>query len=104
MLTTFSGRKASQDPDELAAFIALLVDRRVTRYLEIGARHGDTFHTIVLALPEGSYGLALDLPGGLWGPASPGRHLVRAVMTCMAGAINARRCLPTLKTGPRCAW
>jgi hypothetical protein len=70
VLNTFSGRRASQDEGELRGFIDLLQLHQVTRYLEIGARHGDTFHEVMINLPVGSYGLAIDLPGGLWGRAS----------------------------------
>jgi predicted O-methyltransferase YrrM len=76
---TFSGRQASQHPEELAGFIALLQSRGVRSYLEIGTRHGDTFHEIMLALPEGSRGVAVDLPGALWGINSSRDHLNRAV-------------------------
>lgn len=79
MLQTFSGRRASQHPDELAGFVGLLVDRGVKSYLEIGARHGDTFHDVMMALPEGSKGVAVDLPGALWGTESSRAHLERAV-------------------------
>jgi hypothetical protein len=67
LLKTFSGRNASQNEFELRSFSRLLADHGVKRYLEIGARHGDTFHEIMLGLPEGSTGVAVDLPGGLWG-------------------------------------
>lgn len=67
MLTTFSGRNPSQNEFELTSFIRLLQDRAVRRYLEIGARHGDTFYEVMRGLPKGSFGLAVDLPGGLWG-------------------------------------
>ena len=70
MLTTFSGRNASQNEFELRKFIAHLQFKGVKKYLEIGARHGDTFHEVMLALPVGSYGMAVDLPGGLWGTKS----------------------------------
>lgn len=74
----FSGRrKASQDPDELQAFVDLLKLEEVKRYGEIGARHGDTFHHIVREL--GAYGVALDLPGGLWGQSTTRPYLERAV-------------------------
>lgn len=66
-LRTFSGRRASQSEFELRAFVRLLQERNVTRYLEIGARHGDTFHHVMLSLPAGSMGVAVDLPGGNWG-------------------------------------
>lgn len=70
MLKTFSGRNASQNEFELRSFIKLLQDAKVLSYLEVGARHGDTFHEIMTSLPEGSYGVAVDLPGGLWGTKS----------------------------------
>lgn len=78
MLQTFSGRNPSQDEFELRSLIALLRERGVTRYLEIGARHGDSFHEIMLGLPEGSTGVAVDLPGGLWGTEKSRQHLMRA--------------------------
>lgn len=67
MLKTFSGRPASQNEYELRSFISLLNEQGVTRYLEVGSRHGDTFHEVMTSLPAGSYGCAVDLPGGLWG-------------------------------------
>lgn len=79
-MKTFSGRKrASQNPQELAAFADLLKTEEVTRYGEIGARHGDTFHYIMLGLREGSHGVAMDYPGALWGQASSRSYLERAV-------------------------
>jgi hypothetical protein len=56
-----------QHQDELAAFIALLQARGVRSYLEIGARYGGTFERIMMALPRGSNGVALDFPGGPFG-------------------------------------
>lgn len=79
MLKTFSGRAPSQNEFELQSFIALLRARNVTRYLEIGARHGDTFHEVMINLPAGSYGVAVDLPGGYWGKASSVSSLHAAV-------------------------
>lgn len=78
-LQTFSGRKPSQNEFELRSFIALLRDRGVTRYLEIGARHGDTFHEVMTSLPAGSTGVAVDLPGGLWGNKDSRQALQKAV-------------------------
>lgn len=80
MLKTFSGRRPSQDESELRGFIQLLRDRGVTRYLEIGARHGDTFHEVMTSLPTGSVGVAVDLPGGLWG-TEKSRNSLKAVVT-----------------------
>jgi len=76
---TFSGRKPSQVPEELAAFIALLKSRGVRSYLEIGARHGDTFHAVMISLQPGSMGVAVDLPGGAWGHLKSKQSLDAAV-------------------------
>lgn len=75
MLKTFSGRNPSQDEGELRGFISLLKEEGVTRYLEIGSRHGDTFHEVMMNLPAGSVGVAVDLPGGLWGKAGSVKSL-----------------------------
>lgn len=76
---TFSGRAASQDPHELREFVALLHAEKVARYCEIGARHGDTFHDVMMSLPARSIGVACDLPGGAWGTDSSRKALERAV-------------------------
>lgn len=68
-LRTRSGRRASQRADELFPFIDFLKENGVRSYLEIGARHGDTFFEIMMALPQGSRGVAVDMPGGPWGKA-----------------------------------
>lgn len=78
-MKTFSGRKASQNEFELRSFIQFLKDSNVRRYMEIGARHGDTFHEVMKNLPKSSYGLAMDLPGGLWGTPKSKDHLARSV-------------------------
>lgn len=79
MLKTFSGRCASQNEWELRAFIQLIVERGARRYLEIGAREGDTFHEVMMSLPKGATGVAVDLPGGLWGKDSTRHQLPAAV-------------------------
>src|SRR5690606_14663899 len=84
-LQTFSGRNPSQNEFELRSFIALLRDRGVTRYLEIGARHGDTFHEVMTSLPAGSTGVAVDMPGGVWGKNDSRQALQKAV-----GDLNRR--------------
>ena len=66
-LTTRSGRRPSQNAEELFGFIDLLRQRGVASYLEVGARHGDTFDTVMRSLPAGSVGVAVDLGGGPWG-------------------------------------
>lgn len=78
-LHTRSGRNPSQDPQELDAFIELLQKKHVRRYLEIGARHGDTFYEVMTRLPHGSTGVAIDLPGGPWGKSSSVHDLLDAV-------------------------
>lgn len=78
-LQTFSGRRPSQDERELGGLVELLLDRGVRSYLEIGARHGDTFHHVMTALPQGARGVAVDLAGGLWGTDKSKKHLERAV-------------------------
>jgi hypothetical protein len=78
MLTTFSGRKPSQDEWELRSFIEFMERRGVRTYAEIGAREGDTFHEVVTRMcPE--FALAVDLPGGLWGKISTVVSLKRAM-------------------------
>lgn len=79
MLKTRSGRPASQNEYELLAFIACLQENGVKRYLEVGARHGDTFYAVMTALPAGAVGVAVDLPGALWGKASSQSSLSDAV-------------------------
>lgn len=76
---TFSGRVASQMKDELTPFIEFLKYKKVMKYLEVGARHGDTFHEIMINLPVGSLGVAVDLPGALWGKKTTGDALRRVV-------------------------
>lgn len=84
MLTTFSGRRASQNEFELRGFIDLLVRREAKRYLEIGAREGDTFHEVMLGLHAAVdlphiYGVAVDYPGALWGKKTTAAQLAKAI-------------------------
>lgn len=78
-MRTLSGRAPSQREDELKAFIELLLEHEVRSYLEIGARHGDTFYEVVRSLPQGSRGVAVDLPGAKWGQAESAESLRLAV-------------------------
>lgn len=64
---------------ELAALVTIFRTHGVTRYLEIGARHGESFDFVMRQLPPGSSGLAVDLPGGPWGKASSRRDLTGRV-------------------------
>lgn len=90
MLTTFSGRKASQDAYELDGFVQLMRERGVKSYGEIGSREGDTFHHVLTSLPR-CRGVAVDLPGGRWGRVTTRSQLERAVAdlgpraSCMFG-------------------
>jgi len=69
----FSGYRWPQYQDEIQGFIQLLKDEGCTSYLEIGARHGDTWHAVGMALPEGSKLVAVDLPGMKSGMRGGGR-------------------------------
>lgn len=89
MLQTFSGRRPSQNEAELSGFLRLLQDRGVRSYLEVGARHGDTFHHLLSNLPVGSKGVAVDLPGGLWGTDKSRKHLEKAVRDLKARGYKA---------------
>lgn len=64
--------------DELQPFIDLLVEKNVQSYCEIGARDGDTFHSVMSALPAGSRGVAVDFPGALWGKSTTIKNLQNA--------------------------
>lgn len=74
-----SGRNPSQRYFELRSFMQLLTNKHVTKYLEIGARHGDTFYHIMRSLPVGSTGVAVDYPGAKWGISSSRRYLEDAI-------------------------
>src|SRR5690606_19990704 len=64
--------------DELAPFLAIM-GLGVNSYLEIGSRDGDTFHAVMTALPKGSKGGAVDLPGDVWGSRKSKARLRGAV-------------------------
>lgn len=88
-LTTRSGRAPSQNEFELRSFIAMLQAANVTRYCEVGARHGDTFHEVAINLPLGSTVVAVDLPGGLWGTDKSRASLKEAVADLCARGYKA---------------
>ena len=89
-LTTRSGRRPSQNAEELFGFIDLLRFRGVSSYLEVGARHGDTFDTVMRSLPVGSRGVAVDLGGGAWGTPRSVPALRDAVRALKADGYDAR--------------
>jgi cephalosporin hydroxylase len=69
----FSGAKWPQFQEEIQAFISLLKDSGVKSYLEVGCRHGDTFHAVGKALSKGSLLVAVDLPGARSGKHTGGK-------------------------------
>lgn len=89
MLKTFSGVAACQVESELQAFIDLLVAHGVRRYLEIGSRHGDTFHEVMRHLPAGSVGVAVDLPDSAWGMPKTRASLESAVADLVSMGFSA---------------
>jgi len=91
-MRTLSGRPASQREFELSAYTNLMKYHGVTSYCEVGARHGDTFYHVMKTLPKGSRGLAIDLPGALWGTKSGG-HLRRAVERLRQEGYRVEMCL-----------
>lgn len=95
---TFSGRTASQNAEELLAFIQLLRDEQVMAYGEIGAREGDTFHDVMLALPKGAKGVALDFPGGAWGAHGTDRQLLKCMADLKAHGRNVSHLLGDSKS------
>lgn len=79
-MRTFSGRNASQLASEITGLLELMRETECKRYLEIGARHGDTFHWLVSGLPLLDTAIAVDLPGGPWGTVRSVDSLKRAVI------------------------
>lgn len=80
MFPTLSGAPRSQNKKELEALVEFMKARNLTRYLEIGAFHGDTFHYIMTNIGMlNAYGVALDLPGGPWGRGHSETSLRNAV-------------------------
>lgn len=78
-----------QDEAELAQFIALMRERGVRSYLEIGARYGGTFERVMRELPRGSIGVALDFPGGNFGDDRSVEDLVATVGRLKTGGWDA---------------
>ena len=74
---TRSGFKASQVEAELNELLKIAAAGR--SYLEVGARHGDTFYAVLRAMAPGGLGVAVDWPGGPWGLAGSEQSLRQAV-------------------------
>lgn len=53
-----------QDRVEFTNFVRLAQQENVTRYLEIGSKHGGTFWWMANALPRGARVVSVDLPHG----------------------------------------
>lgn len=75
-ISTPDNPAALQDTAELDQFIQYLVSKNVRSYLEVGARYGGTFERIMMALPKGSVGVAVDFPGGDFGDERSAEDLV----------------------------
>lgn len=90
---TFSGNRASQMTFEIGLLRNWAHYVEATTYLEIGARHGDTFHFMLSEFPAGSKALAVDLPGGLWGIPSSMQALERAVHDLTKGGRIEAACM-----------
>lgn len=67
MLASLDYAKPLQVEGELAVLLDLLREWRVRSYLEVGSRYGGSFEQVMMALPAGSRGLAVDFPGGHFG-------------------------------------
>lgn len=77
-MQTLSGIRACQRADELLPFCKLMAARGVRRYLEIGARHGDTLYEVARHVESTELLVAVDLPGAVWGGPDSEENLHRA--------------------------
>lgn len=59
--------KTSQVESEIEGLIKILVDEKVTRFLEVGSRYGGSLWRIAKALPKGSIIVSCDSGGGMGG-------------------------------------
>src|SRR5690242_15026284 len=82
---SFSGVRWLQTPSEVNAFAALLIEQRVTSYLEVGAHHGDTWHFIGSRIARNSKMMAIDWPG------APPQRDTRTNVSLGAAARSLRR-------------
>ena len=78
-LHKITGQKVSQKDKELAGLIKEIQDANCTKYLEIGARQGNTFYDVMMSLPKGSIGVCVDLPAGAWGKSGTEKYLAKVV-------------------------
>jgi cephalosporin hydroxylase len=63
---------------EVEAMIETFKNSGAKKYLEVGARYGDTFYEVMRALPKGSKGVCVDLPGNVWGTPGTEKYLDKA--------------------------
>jgi cephalosporin hydroxylase len=68
----------AQDEEEISAFVALLREERITRFLEIGSRHGGSLWRIATSMARGSRAVAVDLPGSAPGGQPSAGSALRA--------------------------
>ena len=68
-----------QMEDELRRFIMYLRENEVRSYMEIGCRYGGTFEAVMMSLPTGSTGVAIDFPGGQHGDNESVRCLLAVI-------------------------
>lgn len=86
---SLSGQPIPQRPDELKRFIEILKEEKISKYLEIGARYGDSFYHIVKSLPSESKAIAVDLVDGYWGRSDSREHLQNRVADLRALGYDA---------------
>lgn len=89
-ISTPDNSAALQDTAELDRFIKYLVSKDVRSYLEVGARYGGTFERVMMALPIGSVGVAIDFPGGDFGDERSAEDLVATTRRLRQRGYDAR--------------
>ncbi len=75
------------------------ISKDVRSYLEVGARYGGTFERVMMALPIGSLGVAIDFPGGDFGDERSAEDLVATTRRLRSRGYDAR-CIFGPSTSP----
>lgn len=88
MLASLDYAKPLQVQDEFVSLLDLLRREGVRSYLEIGARYGGSFEGVMMRLPEGSTGVAVDFPGGNFGDDESPPILLAAIKRLKAKRRN----------------
>lgn len=92
-------RAPSQNPWEILKLIDFMQDVICAHfYLEIGARHGQSFRELTNALYKPAQALAIDLPGAKWGHEESHYNLMRVVDELNAGGYHASALLADSKS------